>query len=422
MSTLTAPVEARARINSIDILRGAALLGILYANMRGFVAPASVYFNTDLLWDKGAEWWAQTLEFLFVQGKFISLFAMLFGLGFAVQFGRAKESGRSLAFYPRRLAILALFGFIHAVFIWWGDILWDYAIFGFVLFLFRNRSQKFVLRAAIVIAICQLLMPFGFYAWNRMHPPAQTAQKDAKPKPKPGPSNLPPDVKKDIETLGCLNYPAIVKLQFGEWFEGLQRLPFMFLLLMPRFLFGMWVWRSGFFKDLPGYARQIKRVWLGALAVAVTATLAVMLIFPLINRNGPSPWNATVQLCIQTGAYGFALFYATSLLRALNSDFAPKLLPFAAVGRMALTNYLMQTFCMTWIFRLTGLYAKIGPLEVILPCLAFYTAQLLFSNWWLARYQFGPMEWLWRSLTYGSMQPMRKPATPPSDQAIAAMA
>src|SRR5690242_20560580 len=115
------PTRASERIDVIDILRGMALFGILAANMRGFSAPAQVYFNTDALFKGHLDSIVQEWIYILVQGKFITLFSFLFGLGFAVQMDRARERGKSVGFYPRRLFVLLLFGLIHSWFIWWGD-------------------------------------------------------------------------------------------------------------------------------------------------------------------------------------------------------------------------------------------------------------------------------------------------------------
>ena len=137
---------AAERILYIDILRGMALFGILAANMRGFDAPADVYGNIKVLFHGRADMIAQGFIDIFIQGKFVTLFSFLFGLGFAVQLTRAEARGaKFMSFYPRRLAALALFGLIHGLLIWWGDILFTYALAGTLLLLFRKRAQKTLL-------------------------------------------------------------------------------------------------------------------------------------------------------------------------------------------------------------------------------------------------------------------------------------
>src|ERR1041385_5493516 len=139
--TLVGPVTGDDRIFYIDLLRGMALFGILAANMRAFFAPLSVYGDINSLYTRMPDKVAQAFIDIFIQGKFVTLFSFLFGLGFAVQFTRAEAKGvRFLSFYPRRLVALAMFGVIHGIAIWAGDILLTYAITGALLLGFRNRK------------------------------------------------------------------------------------------------------------------------------------------------------------------------------------------------------------------------------------------------------------------------------------------
>jgi len=140
------PVSLSERILFIDVLRGMALFGILAANMRAFFAPLDVYGNIGVLFHGHADVAAQFFIDALIQGKFITIFSFLFGLGFAMQMSRAEARGvRFLGFYPRRLLALALFGLIHGLLIWAGDILLTYALSGAILLLFRKRQQKTLL-------------------------------------------------------------------------------------------------------------------------------------------------------------------------------------------------------------------------------------------------------------------------------------
>src|SRR5918996_2530387 len=153
------PVSVAERIEVLDALRGAALFGIIAANMRGFSGPLAAYFDHTLMWTDTVSRIAQAFVNIFIQGKFITLFAFMFGIGFAIQMERADRSGMtSRMFYLRRLAILLLFGIAHFVFVWWGDILAPYAILGFSLMLFRTRSQKSLLRWSAVLYLYPFLL------------------------------------------------------------------------------------------------------------------------------------------------------------------------------------------------------------------------------------------------------------------------
>src|SRR5580704_18043164 len=137
------PVSLAERIVFIDVLRGMALFGILAANMRAFFAPLDAYGNIQVLFHNRADVWAQGFIDACIQGKFITIFSFLFGMGFAMQMSRAEAKGqRFLSFYPRRLLALALFGVIHGMLIWAGDVLLTYAFSGAILLLFRKRRQR----------------------------------------------------------------------------------------------------------------------------------------------------------------------------------------------------------------------------------------------------------------------------------------
>src|SRR5271167_1899260 len=140
------PVSLSERIVFIDVLRGLALFGILAANMRAFFGPLDAYDHIGVLFPGRADVLAQAFIDAFIQGKFITIFSFLFGMGFAIQLSRAEAKGvRFLSFYPRRLLALALFGLIHGIFIWAGDILLTYAFSGAILLLFRKRQQNTLL-------------------------------------------------------------------------------------------------------------------------------------------------------------------------------------------------------------------------------------------------------------------------------------
>src|SRR5579871_3362747 len=196
------PITASERILYIDILRGMALFGILAANMRGFNAPESVYGNIKVLFHGRADTIAQAFIDIFIQGKFVTLFSFLFGLGFAVQMSRAEARGaKFMSFYPRRLATLALFGLIHGIVIWWGDILLNYALAGALLLLFRNREQKTLLWWAGGIFSAPILVGTGVYIAGVLgHGPA--AAKPVKP----------PDLSKIQDVIAIYSHGSVPQI------------------------------------------------------------------------------------------------------------------------------------------------------------------------------------------------------------------
>ncbi|HET8549862.1 MAG TPA: DUF418 domain-containing protein, partial [Bryobacteraceae bacterium] len=167
----------------------------------------------------------------------------------------------------------------------------------------------------------------------------------------------------------------------------------------------------------------VRRVWKWSGIIGAAGTAAALAIQFGI---GVTPGKVTVSLLAIQMIGHFAIpaisaFYGSSvLLLAIRDEWKARLAPFGAVGRMALTNYVMQSVVLANLFWLTGLYGRVGPAIGLIPTFLLYAGQVKFSVWWLERYRFGPAEWLWRSLTYGQKQPMRRIASPPADLMMAA--
>jgi uncharacterized protein len=394
------PVTAAERILYIDILRGMALFGILAANMRGFNAPADAYGNVGVLFHARADRIAQAFIDIFIQGKFVTLFSFLFGLGFAVQLTRAEARGaKFMSFYPRRLAALVLFGLIHGLLIWWGDILLTYALAGSLLLLFRKRTQKTLLWWAGSIASLPILGVTGMFIavlLGRFHP-----------------DNKPPDLSKLQSVIAIYSHgtvPQILRENLVIWKQELPALGFAAYALFL-FLLGMWVWRSGLLNRLAESKPMLQRVCAWCLPVGLALNVFVTLANLRPNGGKPTLIGYLAGILQFPAMHILSAGYASALAVLIQSDaWRKRLTPFAAVGRMALTDYLTQSVLCTLFFYnyTTGLYGRVGPAIDLIPTVLIYGSQVVFSNWWLARYRFGPMEWLWRGMTYGKFPSMRR--------------
>jgi uncharacterized protein len=395
------PVSLAERIAFIDVLRGMALFGILAANMRAFVAPMDAYFNIDALYPDRADVIAQfCVDWLF-QGKFVSIFSFLFGLGFAMQMSRAEARGVSfLGFYPRRLAALALLGLIHGFLIWAGDILLTYALSGALLLLFRHRRQKTLLYWAgclIGFPIVALWAVLALYL-------SPSRPKWMVPKP--------PPLAKWHEVIQIYAHGSLKQILMQNLVEGRDALLsnlFAFYAL-ALFLLGMWVWRSGIVTRLDAYRPVLRRVCFWGLAVGLPLSLYHAAVSALIPIGHFSVWLFLGQIVWLPSAHAQAAGYMAGLaLLYLDAGWRRALMPFAAVGRMALTNYLAQSVLCTLFFYHTGTgwFGSVGPALAWVPTIVLYAAQLVFSNVWLRHYRFGPMEYVWRAMTYGTLPPMR---------------
>jgi uncharacterized protein len=396
------PVTLAERIEFIDVLRGMALFGILAANMRALVAPLDAYGDIGTLFHSRADVWAQGFVQAFFQGKFISIFSFLFGMGFAIQMSRAEERGvKFLSFYPRRLLALGLFGVIHGALIWGGDILLTYACSGAILLLFRNRQQKTLLwwaggLFALPIVISSVFLGLYFSRWHR-------AWMDPKM----------PDVAKFYKVIGIYAHGTVRQILAQNWVEWKQELPTTLFALYATglFLLGMWVWRARIVQRLEEYKPVLKKVCVWCLAIGLPINIYVAVIFAVVPPGQVSLWKWLAGVLWLPGSHILAAGYVSGLAWLyLDQEWRKRLLPFAAVGRTALTNYLAQSILCTLFFYhyITGWYGRIGPALALLPTVVLFAAQVVISNWWLTRYRFGPMEWLWRGMTYGRFPVMRR--------------
>lgn len=400
------PVAPSRRIDVIDMLRGFALLGILLVNMEMFHTS---FYQVMLgpppdmpWWDRAARWFIA----FFAEGKFYSTFAFLFGLGMAIQ--QERMAARGLAFVPfylRRMLALALFGLVHAYLFWVGDILLLYSLMGLLtLWLFRNRRPKTLVRWAVVFLIVPLLINavlFGFTLLARSTPDgaAMTEQVLA-------------DQQATIETGAAYHggiyaggsFAEVTALRVAEMNTVYATWPFMGFNVWAMYLLGLAAGRAKLHRAFGERLPWLRRLWLWGLVLGLAGNLLYVVFGHLSARSVPS-LPLLASLAGQTvGAPALSIFYMTSIvLLAQHAVWQRRLQPLAPVGRMALTNYLMQTVICTTLFYGYGfgLWGSIGPAAGILLAVTIYAVQVVYSRWWLARFRFGPMEWLWRTMSYG---------------------
>jgi uncharacterized protein len=406
------PIGIAERIEELDILRGFAIFGILVVNMQLFGNPAvqavlRLGEPTGGI-DRAAAW---LIELLF-EGKFYSLFSFLFGFGLSVQMVRARARGaRFVPTYLRRLSVLLLIGLAHGLFLWVGDILLPYAVLGFLLILFRNRAPRtLAIWAAVFLGLSILLQAASLILVEMGRSTPEGAEAVA---------------QMFAGTEGTLRAAAAqaVLIYSGGSLAEIQSqrvadLTFMYsgtLFILPNifamFLLGLYAGKRGIFQDIPAHLPFIRRVTLWGLAVGLPASLAYVVIREMVGSTlSPSPLGLAGWSAHAIGAPALSLCYMGSII-LLTQDPAwrTRLAPLASVGRMALSNYLLQTLICTTIFYSygLGLYGQVGAAPGLVLTVGIYLAQIPLSRWWLGRYRFGPMEWLWRSLIYWRRQPMR---------------
>ncbi len=405
------PVRPQERIETIDILRGFAVFGILMVNMQYFSAPFYLYIVDTPLFtsipDRIAGWFIR----FFAEGKFYSIFSLLFGFGLIVQMKRAEVKAVSfLPNYRRRLIVLLLFGLIHGFLFWSGDILVIYAILGFLLLLFRNRKPKTIITWAIISILLPVLIAglgFVFIELGRSIPQA-AAQIDA-------------SFAEVAQKYKDLVERSITVYSQGSYGEILSRIAqdtlFMYTFMifwapniLALLLVGIYIARRGVLNDTPAHLTFIKRAQFWGLGLGIVGNFLFVLMREYSNPSVPSFFSFLSTLGFAIGAPSFCFFYTATIIRMIQNDkWKKKLTPLASIGRMAISNYLFQTLICTTIFYSygLGLYGKFGPSLGLLLTIGIFLIQITLSAWWLKRFQFGPVEWLWRSLTYRKSQPMR---------------
>ena len=396
-----APTPPETRLVTVDILRGIALLGIFTVNML-FFSGAYGYFGVSAA-QNGFERGLEGFIRIFAQGAFYSLFSFLFGLGLALQLRRGKVA---LPRFRRRLAVLLGIGLIHAVLIWYGDILLTYAVGGFVLTLFAFQRSRVLVTGALVffvLSVLSYLTPFikslpdrtlWLQTWLDLRTWFDLQAR----------FNLQNfvDLQTFNQTFGSGSYGEVVRYQAQFAEREVLNLPNFLPTVLWLFLLGLLAGRHGLFE------RPNRRAWTGILLTAFPVALVFKGVYAYWFFTGTySPLAVGYSFAI--GGPALMFVYLALLTRLLeHNSWQRWLANFGFAGRMALTNYLTQSVVCTLIFNGYGLgYFNDMSLSMSVSLvLVIFSLQIIFSRFWLGRFRFGPVEWVWRSLTYGAAQPL----------------
>jgi uncharacterized protein len=401
-----APVAASDRIETLDVLRGFALLGILAMNIRAMAAPFGAYMYPYALFDyTGQNRVAYIFTSVTFDLKMMGLFSMLFGAGVLLYSAKSTATGKPpRGLWFRRMFWLLVIGLVHAYLIWDGDILVPYALCGILLTWWVRRLPAWALMAGAVglLAVGAMLSIGHGVAWERM-PEAQRAQEAEIWMPTREQANA-----QLARMLG--SYPEVVA----------HRAPFVFMTQTVYFLFfffwrcggmmllGMALYKWGF---LDGRRRARDYVLATAICIPAGLALAWYGTSALERVRFAMPQRTVLDLWNYTGAVLASIGYAAALILVVKRGAAARLRrALAAIGQMAFTNYLLQSVVASVVFLGWGfgLAGQFDYAEQLLIVGAIWAFQLAVSPVWLGRYRFGPAEWLWRSLTYWQVQPMRR--------------
>jgi len=405
------PISLTERSDILDILRGFALLGVLLDNVFGFTGWG---FLNQASRESLSTWPADGIlgmcEQVFINGKFYSLFSLLFGIGFSIILLRNEQRGiNPLKVFYRRLLILLVIGAGHLLLLWEGDILVLYVLIGFILPLFRKCSDKTLLIGAAMLIASPILFDIAsviFHYKNGSFLEAIAQSVDKK-------TGIPIDdtyadylFKEGAGWKEWRNWQASGYLYRYSYILDSNRIP----KVLGMFLLGFYAGRKMIYANLENYISVFKKLRLWGFVIGIPAAI-VSVYFEFFEKYIPNPIGLVHTATYALSVVPLSLAYTSVIcLRCVKKKGNIKLKVLAPLGRMALTNYLMQTILGIIIYYGVGLGfgGNIGPAIFIPVSLGIYIIQIIYSTWWLKYFNYGPMEWVWRMLTYGKILPMRK--------------
>ena len=404
------------RIATLDIVRGVAVMGILAMNIVAFAMPIGAYMNPMAYGSETSlDLAAYAFNFILIDGKMRGLFSFLFGASMLLVIEKAEAKGlNSASVHYRRMLVLLLFGAIHFYLIWFGDILFGYALIGMVAWFFRNMAPRKLIALGATFILLQFLIMASF---------ASSAQGLSAAAAQPGAS---------AETLASwkemsmwARVPSSTELAeqmgraLGPWSSLVQYQvtdhrwePLIFSLTfgpetLGYMLFGMAALKNGFFAGSwseQAYTRVAVRGFLVALPIY----------FVLVLVNFLAGFSPVVLLWVSMAATvlirPFMIVAVAALIILLTDQGGWLVDRIAAAGRAAFTNYLGTSILMTGLFYGwgLGLFGELTRSQLWLVVIAMWLVMLAWSKPWLDRFEYGPLEWLWRSLARGSVQRMRR--------------
>jgi uncharacterized protein len=410
---ITAPAQdasADARLEMIDALRGMALFGVFLMNFAGTGGTGILATSRQLL-ELPTAWLdfplAEVARWL-ISDKANSIFAFLFGLGFWLQLQRADARGKAFsAMYCRRLTVLFALGVLHVVFLFFWDILHLYALAGFALLAFRGLAPRTLFWLGIALATGSRIAHEFYLDW--------ASARFGWPNP------FAPEFALERQRLAHAGdyvglFRAFAEFNTWDWIVGGGVVAWI-LYALGRFMLGAWVGGRGWLQHPQRYEAGFRRV----MRVALPAGLILEGIGRVMTAHKTSgllpplaDWAAIAKVVHFIAAPTLATGYVCALAVMWQSVRARRwLAPFAAVGRMALTNYVAQSFIYGFVLFGVGpglgLGGRIGFATIAGIAVIAFAGQIVFSRWWLSRYRNGPLEWVWRSVASGEWKPLRLP-------------
>ena len=401
-STAPAALPASERIATLDVLRGFALMGILIMNMPGFSYSGWHEADGSHYWPSQIDQIAEQVRNALFSGKFNSLFSVLFGLGFTLQFARMQQQDPLHAdrLYLRRLLVLFVLGVLHACVFWFGDVLHVYALLGIVLLFglrrVSDRSLVMIMVGCLVYPLVSSLLRVAFVTKEFTASRVALFKGFALQSDAAFGSGSFLDTARENLRIMAFEYGDLYALwgTFG-WYVSMT-------LTM---LLGVLAGRRRWAQRIPELMPQIRRLTWITLVVGLSLSTTAIMIWEANRAPGPSLIKTFAGLCYNISRPMVMVFYVLLIVQLFHRpSWKPLFKPFELAGRMPLTNYLMQTAICTTLFYGWGfgLWAKVGPAAgLALSVAIFFCIQVPWSYWWLKTHERGPMEALWARLTYG---------------------
>lgn len=391
------------RIELLDVYRGFAIFGIFVVNI---VIMNATFLNQDAFlgqFTSGIDILSQKILQLFFYTKFFPIFSLLFGLGLSIQAVKFKEKGKlSIDFFRRRMFFLFLFGVLHIVFFWSGDVLNIYAILGLLTIPFLKKSNRFILITALIV----LLFPFYDDLLNSIF-------NFFNYKPDTYLNDYTGETVRTIIREG--SYIEGIHLRFLEYLSNIPMLiGFLAPIALAMFLLGTYLGKNKIYESLDSFIKKIQKP---AIILAIVTNIYRICFLFLFTKTSIYKIEIVRALFIKLMVLSdvvMGLFYLWIIGWLWYHTKANKILsPLKYVGKMALTNYIMHSVIGLFLFSSVGfkLYETFSPFQTLLIAFGVFSFQIILSKIWLQYFKFGPLEWVWRCLTYKELISIKRKAS-----------
>jgi len=381
------PIKKSDRVRVVDALRGFALFAILLANIP-FAENADLIYKTRsfILGTPGTDKMLDEIFHLLIDKKFVAIFSILFGFGFYIQLRRAEERGIAFRkYFLLRMFLLLTIGCVHAYFLWYGDIIRDYAICGMLVLLIYKWPPKKILVTGLFFAVLGTAVVFILNGVIGISYPFDTSIVNEHP-----------------VTTSYWRY-LLINARIDPFRNFLQDSPITLVFAFGCMLVGFAMSKSGFFQEQEKFRKTTTRLIVTGLLFGLICSYLFWMIS--IGKIELTPALIWLPVVIVAGLFLQSLFYISTFVKLYQYTWFQRMVsPFEFVGRMALSNYILQSiFYLLIFFHCTNglkLYGKITMTETYVVAAMLFAAQVILSKWWLKKHSQGPAEFLWKNLVY----------------------